>query len=171
MSHVGIAFAICFIVGPPIGAYFASRPFPLPIAYTGIELNIYATPAILTLLLLVAETVFLIVALPETRGKGPLGSQNSQNGEAKQTREAVHPTSAPEQIQKRLATLKNLKSVHFWFLGIFSGVEFTLTFLTFDREWRTSTCNYSYSLVMTLLFQSSIGPTPKMVASSALLAS
>src|ERR1700761_4327118 len=45
LSQVGIAFAICFIIGPPIGAYFASRPFPISMG--NVELNIYATPAIL----------------------------------------------------------------------------------------------------------------------------
>src|SRR6267154_5848833 len=70
LAHVGIAFAICFCIGPPIGAYFASRPVVLgQTKLGGTELNVYAAPAILTLILLVAETVFLAIALPETRGK------------------------------------------------------------------------------------------------------
>ena len=149
LAHVGIAFAICFSIGPPIGAYFASRPVVL--AQTklgGTELNVYAAPAILTLILLVAETVFLAIALPETRGKKLLNVQSSKKkndgrssavdgdrarpGGTKATTVApVHPAPA----EQRMKTLKSLRVFHFLFLGVFSGVEFTLTFLTFDRTY------------------------------------
>ncbi|KAF8272562.1 MFS DHA1 sub-family [Lactarius quietus] len=129
LAHVGIAFAICFCIGPPIGAYFASRPVALG-QYLGTELNVYAAPAILTLLLLVAETVFLAVALPETRGKKPTAqadvkaSNTSGGGHTKKDEGA--PGSFCEQ---RLKTLKSLRIFHFLFL-------FTLTFLTFDLfDW------------------------------------
>ena len=147
LAHIGIAFAICFIIGPPIGAYFASRPVPTALTAGGYELNIYAVPAFLTLVLLSVETLFLALALPETRGtviksrtsqKGENGKANghgngsAQNGHAKPTRE--------EDVQRRLSLLKTLKQTHFLFLGLFSGVEFTLTFLTFDCESRLYTC-------------------------------
>src|ERR1700733_10479264 len=49
LAHVGIAFAICFCIGPPIGAYFASRPVMFgQTKLGGAELNVYAAPAILT---------------------------------------------------------------------------------------------------------------------------
>ena len=141
---MGIAFAICFCIGPPIGAYFASRPVALG-QHLGTELNVYAAPAILTLLLLVAETVFLAVALPETLGKKPTaqGSKESDEHSAdftassasgggghKKKNEETGPVRSAEQ---RLKTLKSLRMLHFHFLLVFSGVEFTLTFLTFDR--------------------------------------
>lgn len=143
LAHVGIAFAICFCIGPPVGAYFASRPVALG-QYLGTELNVYAAPAILTLLLLVAETVFLAVALPETRGRKPTiqsskktddrstdftADSASSGGQTKKD-EGVPPIRSAEQ---RLKTLKSLRMHHFLFLLVFSGVEFTLTFLTFDR--------------------------------------
>lgn len=146
LAHVGIAFAICFCIGPPIGAYFASRPVALG-QYLGTELNVYAAPAILTLLLLVAETAFLAVALPETRGRKPTVQSpkktderpadfatNGTNGEhTKKDEGATPPVHSAEQ---RLETLKSLRMLHFLFLGVFSGVEFTLTFLTFDLfDW------------------------------------
>ncbi|KAH9953422.1 hypothetical protein BC827DRAFT_1273523 [Russula dissimulans] len=71
LAHVGIAFAICFCIGLPIGAYFASQPVQVGFQHTLLgttELNIYATPAILTLVLLTVGTTFLAVALPETHG-------------------------------------------------------------------------------------------------------
>ncbi len=143
LAHVGIAFAICFCIGPPIGAYFASRPVALGQYLLGTELNVYAAPAILTLLLLVAETAFLAVALPETRGKKPTVQSpkktderladfttNGTNGGHTKKDKGATPVRSAEQ---RLKTLKSLRMLHFLFLGIFSGVEFTLTFLTFDR--------------------------------------
>lgn len=141
LAHVGIAFAICFCIGPPVGAYFASRPVALG-QYLGTELNVYAAPAILTLLLLVAETVFLAVALPETRGRKPTkqsskktddpSNSTSTGGQTKKD-EGVPPIRSAEQ---RLKTLKSLRMYHFLFLLVFSGVEFTLTFLTFDLfDW------------------------------------
>jgi len=147
LAHVGIAFAICFSIGPPIGAYFASRPVML--AQTklgGTELNVYAAPAILTLILLVAETVFLAIALPETRGKKLLNLQSSKkkndgrssavDGDLAGPGGTKATTVAPVRpAEQRMKTLKSLRVFHFLFLGVFSGVEFTLTFLTFDRTY------------------------------------
>ena len=117
----------------------------------GTELNIYAAPAILTLVLLVAETAFLALTLPETRGKR-LGTQ--QNSEKSDRRSGDHrqdgkeddivsdghldddgeaPVAPVRPAEQRIKILKSLRVLHFLFLGIFSGVEFTLTFLTFDR--------------------------------------
>ncbi|KAF9476507.1 MFS general substrate transporter [Pholiota conissans] len=138
LAHVGIAFAICFCIGPPIGAYFASRPLPKSLGGWGPGLNIYAAPAILTLVLLVAETVFLVVALPETRGKGARPLEEKQkaghtNGHGKH---AEQPPKPKRTIESRLSLLRALRKLHFFFLAFFSGVEFTLTFLTFDLlDW------------------------------------
>ncbi|KDQ64611.1 hypothetical protein JAAARDRAFT_117985 [Jaapia argillacea MUCL 33604] len=135
LAYVGIAFAICFCIGPPIGAYFASRPVPLAGASIGMELNIYATPAILTLILLVAETLFLMIALPETRGKRPIVAQSDQPKESAPSVKGSAPSRAGT-VEKRISLLKTLRKLHFLFLGVFSGVEFTLTFLTFDLlDW------------------------------------
>jgi MFS family permease len=132
LAHVGIAFAICFCIGPPIGAYFASKPLPASFAPAGWELNIYAAPAFLSLVLLVVETLFLMIYLPETRGKSVAGrgkEKSSANGRpASPPAEDVSQLTVPE----RLRRLKMLRVAHFLFLAIFSGVEFTLTFLSFD---------------------------------------
>jgi len=119
----------------------------------GTELNVYAAPAILTLILLVAETVFLAIALPETRGKRLLHVQSSEKNEGRSSavdgdrappggtkvsrEDDGGPTVAPVRpAEQRIKTLKSLRMFHFLFLGAFSGVEFTLTFLTFDLfDW------------------------------------
>ncbi|KAL0568856.1 hypothetical protein V5O48_013122 [Marasmius crinis-equi] len=132
LAHVGIAFAICFCIGPPIGAYFSARPLPDSANIFRTELNIYAVPALLTLVLLTIETLFLVVALPETRGKGK--AKNTKT-ETKKSSEKPKPT-VKRSVEQRIALLKSLRYVHFLFLGLFSGVEFTLTFLTFDLfDW------------------------------------
>ncbi|KAJ7068387.1 major facilitator superfamily domain-containing protein [Mycena amicta] len=128
LAHVGIAFAICFCIGPPIGAYFATRP--LPASFNTWGLNVYVVPAAITLILLVAETLFLALALPETRGRRVVSPSEKTNGAtpSKPVKKAS--------VEQRLKTLKTLRWLHFLFLGVFSGVEFTLTFLTFDLfDW------------------------------------
>ena len=182
LAYVGIAFAICFCIGPPIGAYFASRPLPSSFRASGFELNVYAMPAFITLVLLVLETIFLVVALPETRGKraqapaekaqangisngthtngtstatnghtnGHANGHANGNGVTKATANGKangngvvsngngkangHHHEAQCTVQQRISTLSVLRRLHFLFLGLFSGMEFTLTFLTFDRK-------------------------------------
>jgi hypothetical protein len=41
-------------------------------------------------------------------------------------------------IQQRLHMLKASRRLHFIFMCLFSGLEFTLTFLTFDCEYLTN---------------------------------
>jgi predicted MFS family arabinose efflux permease len=131
LASIGIAFAVCFCIGPPLGAWFATC-FHTPSArlIQGLELNVYAVPAFITLVLLVIETVYIYVALPETRGiKQTI--QESKTNEAKE----VSPRRAST-MQRRLQLLQKLRQTHFMFLATFSGVEFTLTFLTFDLfDW------------------------------------
>ncbi|KAF8826865.1 hypothetical protein HHX47_DHR5001039 [Lentinula edodes] len=113
LAHVGIAFAICFCIGPPIGAYFASKPLPAANTF-GVEFNIYAVPAIITLILLSVETVFLIVALPETRGKGIKPVENKSKSNGKSTNGATIPKS--KTIEQRIEILKSLRTLHLLFL-------------------------------------------------------
>lgn len=118
-------------MGPPIGAYFALQPVPSIVKACGMELNVYAVPAFITLVLLVVETGFLAIALPETRGtKPPAPLQISTKSNA----DAAAPQIARKSPEDRLKLLGSLRRFHLLFLMIFSGVEFTLTFLTFDCE-------------------------------------
>ncbi|KAG6873745.1 hypothetical protein C0995_011564 [Termitomyces sp. Mi166 len=145
LAHVGIAFAICFCIGPPIGAYFASRPLPHSINSRGLELNIYAVPAFLSLVLLVVEILFLMTFLPETRGRGSAekeqsstatSSNNHIRGKGSSTIGDGISQPPKASVEERIITLKTLRWQHFLFLGIFSGMEYTLTFLTFDLlDW------------------------------------
>lgn len=101
----------------------------------GLDLNVYAAPAFLTLVLLVVETAFLCVALPETRGKRIPASQEKPKAPVHENGNGKHSSGPPvskRTVQSRIDVLEALRRLHFFFLAIFSGVEFTLTFLTFD---------------------------------------
>jgi hypothetical protein len=107
----------------------------------GREVNIYAMPALLSLVLLVVETLFLAVALPETRGirvASPQETENPTTDGIQMNTNGVKAIPIPKaSVQQRLRQLKVLRTAHFMFLAIFSGIEFSLTFLTFDC---TSAC-------------------------------
>jgi hypothetical protein len=130
-----------------LGAYFASRPLPPAFNTWGTELNVYAAPAIITLILLVLETLFLVVALPETRGTR---MHIAAKDRAKVTADGPSSDLAGDlslvtaTVEQRTDILATLRRVHFLFLGIFSGIEFTLTFLTFDRKSSSSSSALQY---------------------------
>lgn len=111
-------------LGPSLGAYFASRPLPistpshlaLPFSISGassIKLNSYAFPALVTLVLLSFETVFLWWKLPETKG---WVKEEAETGCGKDEEKKV--TRTKEQREKRL---RELQWVHLGFLFFFSG--------------------------------------------------
>jgi hypothetical protein len=133
------------------GAYFASQPLPTAFSALGLEVNVYAAPAILTLILLVLETIFLMVALPETRGtkmhvvakegaktavNRTLSNPASDKIDGSLATAAATAKTPISSAKERIAILTSLRRLHFLFLGIFSGIEFTLTFLTFDCKLR-----------------------------------
>jgi len=86
--------------------------------------------------LLVVETVFLVFALPETRGNGKTYKKSALVSEKVIDRphEKHEESPGPLQTEKRISMLKTLRTLHFSFLSVFSGMEFTFTFLTFDRR-------------------------------------
>ena len=93
-------------------------------------MNVYAAPAFLTLILLVLETIFLMVALPETRGtRMHAVAKGKDKGTSSAAAFAKNPVLT---VKERIDVLTTLRRLHFLFLCVFSGIEFTLTFLTFD---------------------------------------
>ncbi|KAM0755834.1 MFS general substrate transporter [Meredithblackwellia eburnea MCA 4105] len=130
LALVGVAFSIAFTLGPSLGAYFASRVFGkgslVSVAGREVQLNSYAVPAAMTLALLTIETLYLFVALPETRWyKEGKNEQATDKTTAKVT-------DRPRTYAERLERLRQLQWIHLWFLYFFSGAEFTLTFLTYN---------------------------------------
>ncbi|KAI8906278.1 major facilitator superfamily domain-containing protein [Gorgonomyces haynaldii] len=112
LAWVGISFALGFTVGPPLGAYLAKMD--LKQVFPDLPVNSFSTPALFAFVLICIETVYLILYLPETKGFKKVDNKKKSD--------YSNPNS-----------LAFLGWIHFLFLFVFSGMEFTLTFLTFDR--------------------------------------
>ncbi|KAJ1801634.1 hypothetical protein LPJ59_000123 [Coemansia sp. RSA 2399] len=123
MALVGIAFAIGFTLGPSIGAYFAQLNPDLLLSggSTVFEYAPFAMAALFSLVLLIVECVYLFVRLPETLHYASRAT-NTNGSKAKEASK-----STP------VALLRRLNYLHFAYLFFFSGMEYTLTFLTHDK--------------------------------------
>ena len=111
MAMIGACFSIAFTFGPALGAGLAN--------ITTVAANPFATAAGFSLFLIVIETIYLYLYLPETRPlrrKGEISTRENGNVAVKQKTEHTN--------QPWL-----LNVIHFLFLLPFSGLEFSLPFL------------------------------------------
>ncbi|KAF8774109.1 major facilitator superfamily domain-containing protein 10-like [Argiope bruennichi] len=130
MALIGIAFAIGFIVGPVIGAIFASRGEKF-------SQNFYVLPAIFALTMTIID-IFLIVfffkeSLPKEKRASSIGQGLS---EAYQFISPLSLFSFNPVINikpKEKQALKKIGLTYFLFLFIYSGLEYSLSFLTHMR--------------------------------------
>lgn len=113
MALVGACFSVAFTFGPALGAYLAN--------VTVVAANPFATAAGVSLALIVIETLYLWYALPETLPAKPAK-------DADVAAATIPPTTVLTRTNS--ATLLNL--CHFTFILFFSGMEFSLTFMTYD---------------------------------------
>ncbi|KAH0548170.1 hypothetical protein GP486_008108 [Trichoglossum hirsutum] len=120
MAMVGVCFSIAFTLGPALGAALSN--------VTTVSANPFATAAGFSLVLLVVETLYLYLYLPETLPKDP---QPSRTGSAPNAAQAGKANKAAE-INVRTNSLLTLNFTHLVFLLIFSGMEFSLPFMTYD---------------------------------------
>ncbi|KAJ3129973.1 hypothetical protein HK098_007239 [Nowakowskiella sp. JEL0407] len=153
LALVGIAFSLGFTLGPPLGAYFTNfdllHYFP---SLSWLPINNYSSPALFALVLIIIETIYLYFALPETnnfdnfakksinttatdskpeiRRSARLAGKSAEIAEDFTIRKKTPSQSDAIASQTRV---RNLSLIHFLFLLFFSGMEFTLTFLTHDR--------------------------------------
>lgn len=112
MALVGACFSAAFTFGPALGAALST--------ITTVAANPFATAAGFSLLLIVTETIYLYLCLPETRPARPSKTANSNSEPNSKNSPAAHVhTNAP--------WLLNL--THLLFLLPFSGLEFSLPFL------------------------------------------
>ena len=156
---VGIAFAIAFTIGPALGAYFANKDLVAAwpwLAQYG--LHPFSGSAMLALVLLTVESLYLYARLPETNSESwrlavqqtvqqettdasgssssstPVTNRSTATATAKPASTSSSSTAAldQEKIQAlQQSYLSVLSFTHFAHLFLFSGMEFTLTFLTF----------------------------------------
>ncbi|KAI5787120.1 major facilitator superfamily domain-containing protein [Geopyxis carbonaria] len=111
LALVGIAFSIAFTLGPMMGAFMASKALSTD--------NPFMTAAFFSLGLLTVETVILYFKLPETLPVQDKSKQGVKN-------------AAAEAAKIDQSGLGLLNLTHFLFLLIFSGMEFSLPFMTYD---------------------------------------
>uniref|UniRef100_A0A4W3JI88 Major facilitator superfamily domain containing 10 n=1 Tax=Callorhinchus milii TaxID=7868 RepID=A0A4W3JI88_CALMI len=134
MAMIGVAFSLGFTIGPMMGAYFASN--------AGKDEAFFLQPAQLALMFAVSDLLFIFFFLPETLPKHKrVSSVLSRFQEAIDLLSpvALFQFSAVQRRQKdsrSLEGVKNLKVlglVYFLYLFLFSGLEYTLGFLTHQR--------------------------------------
>lgn len=113
MALVGVCFSVAFTFGPALGAFLAN--------ITTVAANPFATAAGVSLALIVTETIYLYFALPETHPR----SQLKQEGAAGGDKQAV---VKGERTNSHFV----LNLTHFSFILFFSGMEFSLPFMTYD---------------------------------------
>lgn len=116
MALVGACFSIAFTFGPMLGAALAN--------IESVVANPFATAAGFSLVLILVETAYLYAYLPETR---PV-SQEPANSNGNLTEEKA--ASSPAITRTNSHVLLNF--THFIFILFFSGMEFSLPFMTYD---------------------------------------
>ncbi|CAN8100325.1 unnamed protein product [Discula destructiva] len=133
MALIGACFSIAFTFGPALGAYLST--------IATVAANPFATAAGFSLFLILTETVYLYFALPETL---PSMTENNTNGQAKTTTTtttSAKTAAAPSKPLQRTNSHFLLNAVHFAFLLFFSGMEFSLPFMTYDLFGYTAAKN------------------------------
>nr|CAG4648077.1 EOG090X09U7 [Moina brachiata]SVE93135.1 EOG090X09U7 [Moina brachiata] len=130
MALIGIAFAIGFIIGPVTGAAFSV--WGVDSSEQG---NWWYWPAVFSLCLGTLNIAFVYFLFQESLPK----DKRARSLQLNQTWNLVNPVSLfkfqlAENIEKNdLAKLRLLGLVYFLFLFLYSGLEYTLTFLTHLR--------------------------------------
>lgn len=125
MAIIGACFSVAFTFGPALGAWLST--------ISTVKANPFATAAGFSLALIVLETVYLYFCLPETLPAitGKKGTAAKENGKA----------DAPKKPVERTNSHIVLNAVHFVFLLFFSGMESSLSFMTYDMFSFTSSNN------------------------------
>lgn len=121
MAMVGAAFSIAFTFGPALGAALANVTF--------LAANPFATAAGFSLFLIVTETIYLYFCLPETHTAS--SSTSATNGSTKLSNGATSSEKTASPTQRTNSHLL-LNATHFLFILFFSGMEFSLPFMTYD---------------------------------------
>lgn len=113
MALIGACFSIAFTFGPGLGAYLST--------ISTVAANPFATAAGFSLALIVVETVYLYFCLPETLPS--MTGRGEEKGDAKKP---------GEKKLERTNSHFLLNAVHFVFLLFFSGMESSLSFMTYE---------------------------------------
>lgn len=123
MAIIGACFSIAFTFGPGLGAWLST--------ISTVAANPFATAAGFSLFLIVAETVYLYFCLPETL-PSLTGKDTKGKGKGKKP--------AATKVERTNSHFL-LNAIHFVFLLFFSGMESSLSFMTWELFAFTSSKN------------------------------
>ena len=121
MALVGACFSVAFTFGPALGAALAN--------VETVVANPFATAAGFSLFLIVVETMYLYFYLPETLPSSRTSAVPSGS---------ILKTGSEQQKHVRTNSHTLLNFTHFIFILFFSGMEFSLPFMTYDLFAYTS---------------------------------
>lgn len=147
MALVGLAFSIGFIVGPVTGAWFALNS----------DLSSGAwgeRPALYALSLSLANIILVLFFIPETLTKdkrAPLSFSLSKSVDFVSPWHLLRFTAVKNLSRHQSEVLSKLGLIYFLYLFIYSGLEFTLTFLTHHTFQYTAMQQGKMFLVMGLI--------------------
>jgi len=130
MALIGVAFSLGFLFGPVIGAAFSIWGQ----AQAG---QWYIYPAIMALILSVLDTIFLACffreSLPASRRNRSAASTLSQAYNYLHPLQLFRFATITNMEEKKQRDLRQIGLAYFIYLFLYSGMEFTLTFLTHIR--------------------------------------
>ncbi|XP_076261991.1 major facilitator superfamily domain-containing protein rtet isoform X2 [Rhynchophorus ferrugineus] len=135
MALVGIAFSLGFIIGPLIGALFSLWAKNK----TG---HWFVAPALFALALSVTDLLFFLIFFKESLPKAKRTKHFFQSFQSAKillnAKDLFNFTAVTNIKQEDLHILQRLGLIYFFYLFIYSGLEFTLTFLTHHTFGYTS---------------------------------
>lgn len=124
MALVGVCFSIAFTFGPALGAWLST--------ITSVAANPFASAAAFSLFLIVTETIYLWAYLPETLPTVVESQKPVANGNGLANGNGFARTAEEKKPKVRTNSHTLLNSTHFIFILFFSGMEFSLPFMTYD---------------------------------------
>lgn len=136
MAVIGVAFSIGFILGPVVGAVFFVMGKQASVDGVA-SFSAFQYPAIFALVMAVSDVVFLAVFLQETQlnekqdtsfGAGIKGAVHLINPISLFRYDSIRAVS-----HQGLVNLRLMSAAYFAYLFLFSGLEYSLTFLVHQR--------------------------------------
>lgn len=118
MALVGACFSIAFTFGPLLGAGLSTVQI--------VAENPFIAAALVSLALILLETTYLWACLPETHPRLTTLTQEAETEEKSEVKEKSNSTGPRKHTNNPVI----LNAIHFLFLLPFSGLEFSLPFLT-----------------------------------------